>query len=166
MSEFVPKDTEKRVAEALGLSALDAKMIRKDLQKGSDWDYVNRVVHYSAEGIERLMQSMGIKGGSVASEIRPPDSPAAPGVAETEKTGLGMGSEVPAIPEAVCAVVRLCPNPTWVEAAYTNACGKAVRLVVRVKNNRFMRHGMLIRCVPHPGELGEVHGRWLMIGGR
>ena len=158
-------DSEKRVAETLGLSLQEIRRIRAGLQKDVDWFMEDRRVVYSDAGIERVMESLGIRGGAISEKMQPPPPVVEPGVVADALDGSGDGSEAGRPLELVCMVIRICPNPTWVEAGYEDERGVRQRAVVRVKNNRYLRVGAVVRAVKHPGPMGE-QGRWLMIGGK
>lgn len=162
---FVAFDSEVRFAEAMGLPKEKVKEMRLQLEKGRDWDFHKKAVWFSASGVERMMDAMGLKGGRV--------------VDETHKDASGLADSVkPAqVPDHVektppdedveagvdLVVRRLLGGGVWVEAILPNK--NRPRLVaVRVRDNRVMRPGMVLkRCNVHPGPLGEK-GRWIWEG--
>jgi hypothetical protein len=161
MSDFKVFESETGLSERLGIRRETLKTIRPTLKRGVDWDIQDRVVQYSAVGVERVMEYVGYKGGAVMTQ-EPPVEKNAPIHVQEVKKAVAEPSKA-----RMMTVCRLCPNPTWVYAVAGVEEGRRVVALVRVPDNRMLRQGMVLHgCVVHPGVMGAVRGRWLWRGAR
>lgn len=166
-AEFAAKEyPEPMVARTVGLSRSRLKQLRQAHLGEDDWALVNSVVTYSAQALEKMLASAGLRAG----DFRWPTPPGRPGVAAGESGGTAAAGDpaaqaVSVPPLCELRVVNLCGNPILVFAEGPGAEG-VVRVRVR-SNVNFMR-GMLLkaRAPQSPGGLWHHEGACPRFKGR
>lgn len=61
--------SERNLAATTGIDREMLKVARESLEKGADWDLVKGMVVYTAAGIQRLMEALGVAGAITDAEL-------------------------------------------------------------------------------------------------
>lgn len=162
--------TEREVCERLGVSREDLRAFRvASLEQHVDWVLLRGEVTYTEDGMKKMGKNFGL--GIVDCGLK--KNAAWDGVknAPEARDGSGQGPEDKSgatgavVSGAVnLTVVRMCPNPIFVDCAWRKAeSGKQKaemeRVVVRVRNNRRLRPGMVLA-----GCTKNAAGCWIYAG--
>lgn len=157
--------SEKRLAEALGLSRATVKDVRANtLEKNSDWIYLDTgAVHFSRTGIERTLAHLGIPAEKIALLLPAP----ARQVASAPLADLPPSPSPDLPPNEPAALDLSAPNVEEVSVTRCFSMNKHIiagvigerPVRVRVKSSLKLRPGMVLRCTLESGDLYELAER-------
>ena len=182
MSTSTFSHLEKALAQRLGLSHQKIREVRSaELERGRDWAHVRGAVHYSDEGLARLCSALQVsppappETSRVAAEVeQPAATAAAPAEAEAASAAAVHGDGAPGASgsphpsEKSAAAAPLCPGDerelVVVRAYSMNRHIVLARLGdtearVRVRDNRKLRAGMVMRCTFVERDLWDIAQR-------
>jgi len=121
-----------------GLSQARVEEIRKqNLSEGEDWRVIRGVMMFATSALDKVLESVQVT---------------IPEVARTETPAPDHGGVAPARQKDTITIVKLYPNPTWVQGKMASV--KTVN--VRVRNSRMMHRGQVLR----DAEFDDRTGSW------